>query len=367
MLLSKTWDFFVETATAFFLPLVCAYYSLSSDLFFNAAYEEATGLERIGNVLLVPSQYIFAGRSASRDAAGELVFHPRFNYEQDFAIKSIACSLSAIPSFIIGSAVKALSLLGEESRKHQKDMQLALYTKPPRHCPSQYLALGIDLGQGELEWSIPEGYTRKSGDENHLSVEKEALLDIAKVLNEAGIPWWADCGTCLGAYRYGGVIPWDEDIDIAVLLPDFSDVLRALHQLDPHKYIVQDWSSRSFPHSYLKVFIRKSKTLVDVYHFSIDASTRKISYIFSLEKALLFPEWWKIREKRFKVPVSFDDVFPLKKALFDGIEVYVPRQTKTYLQRCYGENLAPAKIFSPITGTYENDLSHPYWQRSYVH
>src|SRR3989344_6681727 len=364
MLLIKTWDFFVETAISFFLPLVCAYYSLSSDLFFNAACEEATGLERIGNTLLIPAHYVFAGRSASRNAAGEWVFSPRFSYEEGFAIKTVACSLAAVPSFVAGSTVKALSLFGEESRKHQRDMHLALMTKPPRHHPSQYLALGIDLGQEEPEWCVPAGYTRKPGDEQHLHIEKEALVDITNALNDAGIPWWVDCGTCLGTYRYGGVITWDEDIDVAVLLPDFYDVLRALHQLDPRKYIVQDWSSRGSPHSYLKVFIRKSETLIDVYHFSIDQEARQLSYVFSLENALLFPEWWKIREQRFKVPVSFDAVFPLKKALFDGIEVNVPRETKAYLQRCYGENLAPAKIFNSTTSSYENDLSHPYWQRS---
>lgn len=67
------------------------------------------------------------------------------------------------------------------------------------------------------------------------------------------------------------------------------------------------------------------------------------------------------------VPSAYETVFPLKKALFDGIEVYVPNQTKKYLQERYGENISPVKIYNEITGEYEKDLSHPYWQLPYVY
>ncbi len=56
-----------------------------------------------------------------------------------------------------------------------------------------------------------------------------------------------------------------------------------------------------------------------------------------------------------------------RKAMLDGVEVYVPQDTEKYLQRYYGDNLAPAKVFDAATGQYEKDLSHPYWQKSYVH
>lgn len=214
---------------------------------------------------------------------------------------------------------------------------------------------------------IAQGYKRRPGDEMTLFFEKEALKDISAILTNAQIPWWVDCGTCLGAYRYSGVIPWDGDIDIAVLAPDFANVQHALNQLDPKKYIVQDWSSRERPDSYMKVYVRKTGTLIDIYHFDIDLEKRQIAYILALESNLFFPEWWKVRERRFKVPVAFETVFPLKKAQFDGIEVFVPNNVEKYLQRYYGENLDPAKIYDPIADRYEKDLSHPYWQRVYAH
>ena len=362
----RFWDFLIDSMITCFMPLVCSYYALSASIFINVSTKEAATLEWLGNTLLSPVQYIMAGKEAVQKQDGSWVFAQKFDYNSGFWYKTVSSVIALPPSILLGSAVKGLSLLDTEVRNRHFSLVAAHQSTEVHSNIGKYREMGLETGYvaGTL---TSLGCQRGPGDENNLKDEKTGLTEIAEVLNKAGIPWWVDCGTCLGAFRYGGVIPWDGDIDIAVLIPDFHNVLHALNDLDPKKYIVQDWSTREFPESYIKVFIRKSGTLIDIYHFDIDLEKKELLYVFSLENHLFFPEWWKIRERRFKVPVAFDTVFPLKKAQLDGIEVFVPNDTVKYLQRIYGENLEPAKIYDPDTGQYEKDLTHPYWQRMYAH
>ncbi len=361
----RLWNFAVDTARDTFVPLVYAYCAVSGNFFLNSAATDAAGLERAGNVLLSPFQYVFCGQIATPAGEGEWVYTQRFDYKDAFWFK-MGASLLALPASVsLGAAVKGLACLSSTTR-NRMEARIASYRNASisSHL-EEYRAWGIQIG--EAGWAASKGYQRRPGDENCLSIEKEALRAIASLLNKANIPWWVDCGTCLGAYRYGGVIPWDEDIDIAVLEPDFDNVRRVLLQLDPKKYILQDWSGRLNPQNYFKVYIYETRTLIDIYHFAIEPETKTLRYIFSLETSHVFPEWWKVRERRFKVPTSFDTVFPLKKALFDGVEVYIPNDPIKYLERYYGSNLDPVKVYDPATKRYEKALDHPYWQRQYAH
>lgn len=365
-MLLKLWEFIVNSAIVFFAPLVCSYFVCTSNAFLNISCDKATHLEKLGNQILTPCHFLFVGQTASQNEEGEWVFENRFEYKTNFIPKTIGAVVTAVPSFVLGTSIKALSLFSQSSRSHHFAMTQALKATWTKNNLETYKSAGIELSDTQ-DWLESQGHKRRPGDENHLHHEKLVLQKIGALFDEAGIPWWVDCGTCLGAFRYSGVIPWDEDVDLAILRPDFDNAKRVLNKLDPAEYLVQDWSSREHPKSYLKIYIRKNRNFIDIYNFNILPEKKQIHYVLALEHAFFWPDWIKIREGRFTVPVAFETVFPLKKALFDGITVYVPNKTEKYLQRYYGENLAPAKVFDPITNQYEKDLTHPYWQRAFVH
>lgn len=69
------------------------------------------------------------------------------------------------------------------------------------------------------------------------------MLEILKYVNsicrENNINYWLSSGTCLGAVRHGGFIPWDDDADIEMLREDYLKLEKILKK--ESKYDLQTW------------------------------------------------------------------------------------------------------------------------------
>lgn len=53
----------------------------------------------------------------------------------------------------------------------------------------------------------------------------DLLIKVDCIFRKANLSYWATCGTLLGAVRHQGIIPWDDDIDLAILAEDISLLL----------------------------------------------------------------------------------------------------------------------------------------------
>ena len=71
---------------------------------------------------------------------------------------------------------------------------------------------------------------RKINVEELKQTQLEILDVVAKFCEENQINYWIDCGTLLGAIRHKGYIPWDDDIDVGMLRPDYDKFMKLFNE-----------------------------------------------------------------------------------------------------------------------------------------
>lgn len=118
----------------------------------------------------------------------------------------------------------------------------------------------------------------------------DMLLYLDKVCKENEITYWLAAGTCLGAVRHGGFIPWDDDIDIFMMENEYKKLIDLILS-NPHpQFKIQikktdsnyflSWAKLRDTHS--KNIGLKSKSLAKYCGLTID--------IFPLSDCII-PKW----------------------------------------------------------------------------
>lgn len=87
----------------------------------------------------------------------------------------------------------------------------------------------------------------------------EILTVFAQVCQRLGLRFFLVCGSALGAVKYGGFIPWDDDIDVALPREDYEAFLAKAPALLPEYLFLQNYrTDPAFPQIYSK--LRHSRT-----------------------------------------------------------------------------------------------------------
>lgn len=71
-------------------------------------------------------------------------------------------------------------------------------------------------------------------------VELSVLGEIDRVCKKHDIPYFLESGTALGAARHRGFIPWDDDVDIGMLRPDYERFLNIAQEELGSSYVLSD-------------------------------------------------------------------------------------------------------------------------------
>lgn len=101
----------------------------------------------------------------------------------------------------------------------------------------------------------------------------EMLQAVDKVCEHLSLRYYLVCGSALGAVKYKGFIPWDDDLDIGMLRPDYEAFIENAQELLPKDYFLQNYrTDPAFPQVFSKVrdsgttFIEKSSAKLPINH-----------------------------------------------------------------------------------------------------
>lgn len=86
--------------------------------------------------------------------------------------------------------------------------------------------------------------------------ELKLLQVVTKLCRDHNLVYFIDGGTCLGAVRHGGFIPWDDDIDIGMPMEDYLKFLKLAPKHLPSGYSLHSCeNTENFTALWAKVYI----------------------------------------------------------------------------------------------------------------
>lgn len=104
-------------------------------------------------------------------------------------------------------------------------------------------------------------------------IELDILEKFIKICSDFGLSYYLECGSCLGAVRHKGFIPWDDDIDVVMPRKDYKRLLEiAQKELQPPLFLQCSDTDSNWMQNYAKIrnsdttFIESSIVNFDINH-----------------------------------------------------------------------------------------------------
>lgn len=213
----------------------------------------------------------------------------------------------------------------------------------------------------------------------------ELLLATDAICRRHGIRYWLSSGTLIGAARHKGFIPWDDDLDIEMLEPDYQRLMKLMPHELPSTMALQNMDTDpDYFFFYAKLRDRRSLLdegnnygrtwkeqgiYIDIFHFypqplwihklsellqghaytmcrkghmgrvrMLTRFNRYVSFpLLRLAGSFSHAPLRHALGTPYEMPRFMEDIFPLSEMEFEGHMLPVPHNTDRMLTRIYGD------------------------------